>query len=395
MQANLNNIIQHLVNATQSFDISREINLSLLSGLSGRLLFHWYAAKSPFISIDKVQLGAQIQHLTSLAPALRNSISFGYGIAGVAWLIEVLLAERDDGYDPAFNQEIEDLLTSRISKYNQWNGEIELMFGLSGFAAFAARRLKYNKGLELYSSIVTLLKKLAVYESTDVCSWSVPAQSVYRLDKKYPDKPEYNMGLAHGVPGVICALLPAVKHPLLGQQAAKLISDGCSWLFKQQLTGLDTISMFPSFSGDHKPSRLGWCYGDLTIALTLARAGKAINRQDLLDYACDIGMHAAQRTCDTAMVYDAGLCHGSAGLMLIFQLLHQIIPMAEFEQASDYWFENTMNRYKEHALEGFNAHKSGKLVEETGLLEGYAGIGLCLLARQGISPDWADALLLA
>lgn len=391
----MNNIIQHLVNATQSIDISREINLSLLSGLSGRLLFHWYAAKSSSITIDMVQLEAQIQHLTDLVPALRNSISFGYGIAGVAWLIEVLLAERDDGYDPAFNQEIEDLLTSNVSKCNEWTGEIELMFGLSGFAVFAARRLKYNKGLELYSSIVSLLEKLAVYESAEICSWSVPAQSVYRVDKLCSDKPEYNLGLAHGVPAVICALLPAVKHPLLGQRTAKLISYACNWLLKQQLTSTGRISMFPCLSSDHKPSRLGWCYGDLAIALTLARAGKMINRQDLLDCACEIGIYAAQRNCETAMVQDAGICHGSGGLMLIFKLLYQIIPISEFERASEYWFENTINRYEEHGLEGFNAYKSGKSVEETSLLEGYAGIGLCLLARQGISPDWADALLLA
>jgi hypothetical protein len=139
---------------------------------------------------------------------------------------------------------------------------------------------------------------------------------------------------------------------------------------------------------------LGWCYGDLTIALTLARVGQTLERQDLVDEAKRIGLHAAMRDENSAMVKDAGICHGSAGLMLIFQMLNEIIPMPEFEKASDYWFENTIVRFKENGLEGFYANKAGNLIEETGLLEGYSGVGLCLLARQGISPDWADALLL-
>lgn len=388
-------LIQKILNATQQDDIHHENNISLLSGLAGRLLFHWYASKSSFLDFDADKFQLQLEQLTEQSALLGNTINFGYGISGFGWLMEVLLSERDDGYDPHFNQDIENLLTLELDKSQQWSGDIEYVLGLSGIAIFAARRLKQGCGLALYELIVKHFKELAVYDTDESCSWQVPPRSIYRLNKKHPDGPEYNLGLAHGVPAIICALLPAVKHPDVALQARKLISDGCNWLIKQKLAANSAISSFSYCAGDQQPSRLAWCYGDLTIALTFARAGQALDRQDLLDFACDLGIHASQRREDTAMVHDAGLCHGSAGLMLIFQLLNQIIPKPEFIEASDYWLENTLTRYEAHGIKGLYAYKSGEYVLNTGLLEGLSGIGLCLLARQGVSPDWADALLLA
>ena len=81
--------------------------------------------------------------------------------------------------------------------------------------------------------------------------------------------------------------------------------------------------------------------------------------------------------------------------MLIFQLLHQIIPYPEFKNASDYWYEKLLEKYRLEGISGLYACRADGMHEETGLLEGFSGIGLALLARQGISPDWADALLLA
>lgn len=387
-------ILQKLVGKTQEIELRNNQSLSLLIGLPGRLLFHWYAAKSQLISVDIDRFEHQLTQLSQSASSFLSDHSFGYGLAGFGWFMELLLTERSDGYDPDFNQDVEDILTSSLSRFARWPGEIEHVLGLSGIAIFAARRFKQGRGIELYGNIVRLLDNLAIYEQPNKYKWSAPENSVYRVVKG-SSEPEYNLGLAHGVPAIICALLPATSLPGFGDKAKKLILGGCNWLVEQQFSDAPANSCFSCRVDDVAPSRLGWCYGDLTIALTLARVGQTLERQDLVDEAKRIGLHAARRDENSAMVKDAGICHGSAGLMLIFQMLNEIIPMPEFEKASDYWLENTIVRFKENGIEGFYANKAGNLIEETGLLEGYSGVGLCLLARQGISPDWADALLLA
>jgi lantibiotic modifying enzyme len=390
-------LIRNLIEVTQNVDYLNDSDFSFLSGLTGRLLFHWYAAKLPDSSLNEEIFRSQLQHLLKMSHSLVDRKNFGYGVVGFGWLMEILLTEAEDAYDPDFNNEVEILLTEELTCQTKWSGEIEYVLGLSGIAIFAARRLAHDRGIELYSSIVRTFANLAIYDSLDSCSWAVPDKSVYRIDKNQIEKPEYNLGLAHGVPAVICALLPAIKLRDAGPLAAKLVSDGCNWLMKQKLSESNQvkISLFPNCSRHQQFSRLGWCYGDLTIALTLARAGKALKRKELIDFAYDVGMHAARRQGDSAMVCDAGLCHGSAGLMLIFYLLHQVVPTPEFERASDYWFEYTLASYQDKGLEGLYSYKSGEYAEELGLLEGFSGIGLCLLARQGIKPNWVDSLLLA
>nr|WP_300976248.1 lanthionine synthetase LanC family protein [Alkalimonas sp.] len=367
----------------------------MITGLPGPLLFQWYAAKADFCAIDTIQFQQDLQQITSSVHLLGRNTTFGYGLAGYGWLLELLLAEQADDYDPDFNQEIEDFLLADIRRHDTWAGDIEFVLGLSGVAAFAARRCRNHKKSELYFAIVDAFSKIAMYESKTACCWSTPAHSLYRFDKNHPEKPEYNLGLAHGVPAVICALLPAIEHSDRNLQARKLVSDGCNWLVSQTLSANPERSFFSHCSGEQHPSRLGWCYGDLTIALTLARAGAALERPDLTSFARTVAIHAASRDAKSAMVVDAGLCHGSAGLMLIFQLLNNIIPDPALAKASDYWCEHTLRRYREDGIPGLYAFKSGDYVMEHGLLEGLSGIGLCLLANQGVAPDWADAFLLA
>lgn len=387
-------LIQRLLDATQLSEAHYK-NLSLLTGSPGPLLFHWYAAKAGFYEIDTNRFQQDLHQITSSAHLLGRNTTFGYGLAGYGWLLELLLSEQDGDYDPDFNQEIEDFLLADIHRHDTWSGDIEFVLGLSGVAAFAARRYQNHNKSELYFAIVNAFKKIAIYEADNACCWSTPAHSLYRFDKEHPEKPEYNLGLAHGVPAVISALLPAIEHSGTNLQARKLVSDGCNWLVSQSLSTNPERSFFSHCRGDHHPSRLGWCYGDLTIALTLARAGKALGRSDLKSFAHKVAIHAANRDAKSAMVVDAGLCHGSAGLMLIFQLLHNIIPDPAFAKASDHWCEYTLRRYRDDGIQGLYAFKSGDYVMEYGLLEGLSGIGLCLLANQGGAPGWADAFLLA
>jgi lantibiotic modifying enzyme len=210
------------------------------------------------------------------------------------------------------------------------------------------------------------------------------------------ERPEYNLGLAHGVPGIISAILPALTIPALSNRAQKLLKQSCDWLLMQQLT-IKEESFFSSYVNDPLPSRLGWCYGDLTIALTLARVGNALKIPQYLTQAEEMALHSAKRCEKSAGIDDAGVCHGSAGLSLIFQLLNKEIPSIKLEQASIKWLDFTLKLYNEKGMEGLYkpSPQRGNRNESKGFLTGYSGVGLCLISLLNGDTEWTECLSLS
>ena len=280
-----------------------------------------------------------------------------------------------------------------------------MVLGLGGFAVYASRRQLKSAPSAIYERLINHFEQTAMQITEHTLSWSQPADSTYRFNKDAPQTPEFNLGLAHGVPGIIAAILPAVQIPALHQRAKSLLIQSCDWLLQQELQQKlpadQQNSYFSSSCNNHKGSRLGWCYGDLTIALTLARVGKALDHPAYIDKAKQISLHSAQRDSENGYIQDAGLCHGSAGVALIFQLLNQQFNqqfnLPELSDAADQWLSYTLDLYREKGLSGFYMFSglTQEYEECTGFLMGYSGIGLCLLAALGETPDWADCLLMA
>ncbi len=317
-------------------------------------------------------------------------------MAGLGWFIEYINQAQDQDYDAELCEDIDDILFKHLS-VTPWRGEIEMVLGLAGLSIYGARRQLKSDQTAFYEKLVNHFESLATQVSDNTLTWQQPQYSVYRLDKENIERPEYNLGLAHGVPGIITAILPALDNPSLHDRTKNLLIQSCDWLLQQQLNSQDKQSCFSSLTGSKHNSRLGWCYGDLTIALTLARVGDALELPSYMEKAREISLHSALRGEVNGMVKDAGLCHGSAGLFLIFKLLYQKIGLEELQQASDKWLDFTLNLFDEKGLEGFYKLSGiDKTYSEcTGFLEGYAGIGLCLLAALNEEADWTDCLLLS
>jgi lantibiotic modifying enzyme len=194
----------------------------------------------------------------------------------------------------------------------------------------------------------------------------------------------------------VSALLPALDIPSLRPKALKLIVKGCDWLLNHELVEDSSVSKFPSVAGCQHPSRLGWCYGDLTIALTLARVGKKLDDDRYLSLAEKLAKHSANRKVENAMVDDAGICHGTAGLFLIFHQLNNLIPCSSLQMAAYRWLQEVLEQFELNGKSAFFEYSIPHRchIESSGLLTGYSGIGLCLLAALGQDTEWSDCLLL-
>ncbi|MBQ4847152.1 lanthionine synthetase C family protein [Pseudoalteromonas sp. MMG005] len=368
----------------------------LLSGLAGHLLFLYNAHRFDPSLLDENKFTDKLELLQE--GLAEQSFELSNGLAGQAWVLEYLNQANQDDYDADLLEDVDALFVESLA-HNPWLGEIEMVLGLSGYAPYAARRARFTDQTELYTVIVNGLASVSTKLDNGHITWSQPSESVYRFDKDEdsPRGPEYNLGLAHGVPGIIAALLPAVHIPKLKEQVTELLLGGCDWLLEQQNPDKAANACFGSCAGEGYESRLGWCYGDLTIALTLARVGKAIDRPHYVEQALEIAIHSAQRDAESGHIIDAGLCHGFVGLVTIYQLLNHIMPHPVLSDAMNTWLEYSLKQYDERGIEALYSFNGLDKThsEDFGFLMGYAGIGIGLISFLDDDVSWSDCLLMS
>ncbi len=379
----------------------------LYRGLAGDLLFLFKYSEYFRCPFEEQLFNEKFDFLQE---QLANYVAYpeiSRGLSGQAWFIEFINQAREQDYDSEACEEIDHILEELIGS-DTWPGEIETVLGLSGIAAYAGRRYRASGESRLLELIVSNFEKLAIKTSCNTLSWPQPINSTYRMNENVEEVHEFNLGLAHGVPGIISALLFALNIEHLSERVKKMLVYSCNWLIEQAEYG-HSKSCFGNYcTGKYREgvieygrgseqSRLGWCYGDLTIALTLARVGNSLNVPYYLEKAKKIGMFASLRTAENASIADAGICHGSAGLALIFQLLSKEIKEQTFEKAAGKWLAHTLNLYEKKGIEGMFRYspEDQSYHHDTSFLMGFSGIGLCLLSALGCEPDWADCLLMS
>ncbi|MEW6991960.1 lanthionine synthetase LanC family protein [Colwelliaceae bacterium 6441] len=394
-QAFINQIVKQ-IGASLSNVTNTTHTCGLLGGLSGDLLFLVKLSQYQPALVNENIFNNKLEYLQQQLDSQVHRPDLNTGLSGQGWFFEYINQAQGRDYDAELCEGIDEILLEALAIEN-WKGEIETVLGLSGIAIYAGRRQLKSAPVALFEKIVTHFEYTATQISANTQSWSQPSGSVYRFNKDHLEIPEFNLGLAHGVPGIIAAILPALKIPVLFKRTKRLLVQSCDWLLQQELAQPQNISCFSSSCNDKKGSRLGWCYGDVTIALTLARVGKALELPSYIDKARQISLHAANRDSAQGMINDAGICHGSAGLSLIFQLLNQQLNEPKLEQAANNWLLYTLALYRDKGLPGFYMYSplTKEYQEDTSFLMGYGGIGLCLLSALGETPDWADCLLLA
>ncbi|KZN60391.1 lanthionine synthetase C family protein [Pseudoalteromonas luteoviolacea] len=369
----------------------------LLSGVAGQLLFLFNAYQFDQGMVDEAVFSDMLEALQE--QLTDQSFELSNGLAGQAWVLEYFNQADQEDYDPQLLDDVDELFAQALD-HDPWPGEIEMVLGLSGYAPYAARRAKYSEQHKLYSTIVAGLESTATYFDNGHIAWSQPAESVYRFDTDDKEKPEFNLGLAHGVPGMIAALLPAHNIPSLNARVTKLLSGACDWLIAHQNNSdneNERHSCYGSCAGSDEHSRLGWCYGDLTIAMILARAGKALDRPSYVDHALEVALHACKRGAVDGYINDAGVCHGFVGLALIFNLLDELMPHPELKARSVFWLEYSLEKFREDGVKAFYSYNGVEKVhvEDFGFLMGYAGIGCAFISLLNGDSSWTECLLMS
>jgi lantibiotic biosynthesis protein len=226
-----------------------------------------------------------------------------------------------------------------------------------------------------------------------------PSEGHIAWESKHPQTgvPEINLGLAHGIPSVLLALSRFAND----SKSSALLSRGVDYLLSCRLQDSANGSLFPHrMAGGmpDQPGRLAWCYGDPGVGAALWQIGMRANRPDWQTDAIGILHKAASRRETTVnRVTDACVCHGTAGLALLFYKMAILSEHDEFLDAASHWTLATLDHGQNPAAAaGYLFLTTGdRYISSHSLLEGITGVGLTLLALLDADTlGWEQGLLI-
>jgi lantibiotic modifying enzyme len=373
---------------------------SLAAGNAGLALFFGYAARAlgneEHEGLAAACLGRAVEALAA------RPMGFGLygGFAGIAWAVEHL----QDGAEEADDDDLGEIDAALLDLLSQrpWREDYDLIGGLVGLGVYALERLPRPAAMDCLAAVVDRLAETAETGAGEA-AWFTRPELLGPWARSASPAGHYNLGVAHGVPGVLALLAAACRAGVREERAAPLLEDGVRWLLARQDRG-GGLSCFAATTGPGiapAPSRLAWCYGDAGVAAALLAAARLAGRADWEREALAIAHRAAERPAAQAGVNDAGLCHGALGLGHLFNRIHQATGDGPCARAARLWYRQGLAfRRPGQGVAGFSAWNAQEGVEtrwspEKGFLTGVAGIGLALLAAASPhEPEW-DRILLA
>lgn len=256
---------------------------------------------------EDIQAAAKhLRHAMALLDEMPLSSSLYRGITGLGWAMQTFpMPELLEGRDETL-RDLDRLLADGIEVTRNLN--IDIINGVAGIAVYAiARGREQDSSFELWRSLDDVFSR---YFS----SWSIGDHLPHKSAAN-------NLGVAHGVPGLLAVGAVAHARGLLPENTGALLGSALDLLWTHARLE-DGMYTYPTHHGAPARSRLAWCYGALGMAATFrnaipldpANAERAVRmiESGIAQYAS--GAHG---------IRDATLCHGHAGVALTFEYLAQ------------------------------------------------------------------------
>jgi lantibiotic modifying enzyme len=322
------------------------------------------------------------------------------GFTGVAWAVEQLRNE-DEREDPG--EEVDAALLGWLGQ-SPWSHAYDLVSGLAGVGVYALERMRCPEpgprgaAATCLARVVDRLEELAQHRPEGM-AWHTPS----RLVPAQQGAPEGydDLGLAHGVPGVVALLAAMIGAGVETRRASVLLDGAVRWVLAQ-----DTPRGFRAWAGPgvvHQGFRVAWCYGDLGVAAALTLAAHAADEPAWERVGLAVARRAAAKPFAESGIVDAGLCHGAAGVAHVLgRIAHRSGDQALADAARALFARTLAMRLPGEGAAGFPARifpddaPGGRWQADPGLLCGAAGVGLALLAATStIAPAWDRVLLIS
>lgn len=397
--ASNNSLLEKITQDIEQFDYPGN---GLYSGTLGKALY--YITYGIYLS-DESYVDKGLAVLEDVIQTTSESefpqLTLSNGISGLANTLLMLkeadlleLSEDDLG-------QFDLVLSSAVQLFNRDNN-FDFLHGLTGCAVYFAHRVRIfgpdETSVKVLEDAITYLERITVpaaigaYPVTKVTFGEINFQGI-------------NFGLSHGIPSFIYLLLQIHRAGVLQERSQSLIYAYIDFMFSRANAMPGSFSYFPTaiplnpddYEGDLSASRVAWCYGDLGAGMVLLQVANHFQDKALFQKAEEILLFQATR--EDASIDESGLCHGTSGVMHMFNRLYQMTRNKAFKTAAEYWQEETYKQARHSGnLSGLKTPNwQDKIHENDGsMLTGYIGTGLTLMAMNADhEPVWDRLLMLS
>jgi lantibiotic biosynthesis protein len=378
-------VVEQIARGLAPSDPVDPLDPSLSHGGVGRVLwFSYLDDQFPGRGFDDqadTYLEALLERLAETEVPIDECPGLFRGFLGSAWLLRHL-GTRFRPIDESATSAADEVILHYLSAVPS-TGRYDVVGGLVGIGVYALEGPSTPTQREILDLVLAHLARLAVHDARGV-SWR-------QGTPEWEPDGRSNLGMAHGLPGVIAFLGMVCGRDRGAPHLRVLLEGAVRYLLAQQRPD----GQFPAREGDETPARLAWCYGEASNAWALLVAARALGSRALDDSAIAIARRAAGRSLPDSRVRDAGICHGAAGLTHVFNCLQHVSGHPELHAAARAWRRRTLEMHvPETGIGGYRSYQQRRWHDDGGYLTGAVGTGLVLLATLSTTPPGWDAPLL-
>ena len=360
--------------------------VSLFGREPGFALYHAYAGGADHEDLARECLTTAVERLQL---ALHRPY-FAYGFSGLAWTLQHL-----DGWNRRGRRRQPSTRSisqsATVVDSNASCPDFALAKGLVGYAIYAHERLPRPRARATLERIVERL--VAQGERSDAgLAWRIPVERVNpNTVDQYPNG-MLVVGAMEGTTGVISALAAAARVGITAAEAA--IAEALPWIATHVRAGVPAVA-----GGKIVPP--SWAHGGVGIAAALLATG----RPDCRELGLAVARDALAQPVE---VRDASFMRGSAGVAHSFNRIYQATGDDAYRVAACAWLEHVLAQHRpstpcggyvfwgDEWVADYIPELVGGWIEQAGLLEGIAGVGLVLLAATtAVEPKWDRCMLLS
>ncbi|QYG06802.1 lanthionine synthetase LanC family protein [Janthinobacterium sp. PAMC25594] len=346
--------------------LSRPKNVCLADGVAGALLLEsqlYSQAPSKERRENIVKVINILIHSIQFEPL---EIGLWIGLTGILYSIEFTRSICPELVSPevqTFVSEMDEHLINYLdSRKNDLN--FDLISGTVGIGAYALMRTDIIAARRIYSSV----ERSLITSSEHVGNGRIWRSNMPRSSLAFtPGITRIDLGLAHGLPGVVLLMAGAVKHTLATEITQNVLQEAVVALIGYQAEQKNG-SKYPYFDPQHEwaGSRLGWCYGDLGVGFAIASAGSATSNQSWINFGKELVEQRISQPTSTFLISDNSLCHGRSGVLHILKKLKQYFSIEDYTFVAEWIAHDTEKDSVNDSLASY------------GLLEGMTGVLISL-----------------
>lgn len=313
----------------------------------------------------------------------------GYGVFLLKLKNNNFLDKNDTELHNQINEileDIDDVLAEQLNIFYK-NDNLDILHGLLGLGLYFIERESQTNVIE----VINILNKKKCRTQEGDIYW-----------KKYDAYDSYDtildMGNAHGMGANIFFLTKVLSKEIFLTDDLKiivtdLIDNSISFYLKNvQKISKEINCYFPLKINSDKfeknivtpsNSRLGWCYGDLAVLYTLLMASIKIEKKEYERIIIEKLLFVANRKYENEkQIIDAGFCHGTSGIALLFLNIYHLTKNEVFWECANYWLKLTINKKDVTQLNGYVDYDfiiNNSSEKNISILEGLTGVLACYL----------------